>query len=655
MLWALAACSAALAQSAPSAEAASANASPPALSADAQRYLAELQARAQALQLARSPMWRTLLHLRVHPITRVDRSLADDPDFFQSPQGVRDPQAELDATLAAFFDPRPVHALQQSAACRFIARYQWLDEQLHFDAQRLPAPYCPRFDAWRAGLHADRVTLIFPSAYLNSPASMYGHTFLRLDAAPSGQAQSPLLSYAISYAANGDDREGLAFAFKGLTGLYAGQFTNGPYYLKITEYNDLENRDIWEYELALSPAEIKRLVAHTWELGTTRFDYYFFDENCAYHLLSLLDAARPELGLSDQFTWWAIPLDTVRAVTAVPGLVSRVKYRPANSTELKVRAARLGPQASGWAQDLAAQKMAPAQLNALEASPERRALILETAERLTAFDATHRADSTEAAVQARRMKLLVARAALPAGETLVVPTPVDEPTSGHDTARVTLQYGQRQGHGQWTLQARPAYHDLLDPQRGYQRGAAIAFGDMAFSKSANGPWQLARFTPVSIQSMAPNEPLLSARSWRVDFGLARSPVAVSGSRPVVAQLHGGPGLAWELGQDNLLAYAFIDNQAWWDRNLQHRPGVAGSGLAMGLIGDVNTRWRVQAEGYARAYLGGAMQDRGANLATRWQLNRAWNLTGQCQWHWRDEDGRKLQGDRACGAGLQRYF
>ncbi len=69
---------------------------------------------------------------------------------------------------------------------------------------------------------------------------------------------------------------------------------------------------------------------HVWELGPTRFDYYFFDENCAYHLLSLLEVARPGLQLTDRFRWWAIPSDTVRAVTDQPGLLKRVVYRPAS-------------------------------------------------------------------------------------------------------------------------------------------------------------------------------------------------------------------------------------------------------------------------------------------------------------------------------------
>ena len=101
-----------------------------------------------------------------------------------------------------------------------------------------------------------------------------------------------------------------------------------PYYLKVREYTDLENRDIWEYELNLSPEEIDRLLMHAWELGPIHFDYYFFDENCAYHLLGLLEAARPDLELTKGFRWWAIPSDTVREVVKQKGLVKRDPVSP---------------------------------------------------------------------------------------------------------------------------------------------------------------------------------------------------------------------------------------------------------------------------------------------------------------------------------------
>src|SRR5690606_38838539 len=129
--------------------------------------------------------------------------------------------------------------------CRFRARYEWLRQQLQFDAARLPPVACPEFENWYATLNPGAVTLVFPSAYLNSPASMYGHTLLRIDP-PSANTQqatgSVLDSWAINFAADSRDANGLVFAVKGLTGLYPGNFAVLPYYKKVNAYGAIENR-----------------------------------------------------------------------------------------------------------------------------------------------------------------------------------------------------------------------------------------------------------------------------------------------------------------------------------------------------------------------------------------------------------------------------
>ncbi|MEY4414106.1 MAG: hypothetical protein RIQ53_1399, partial [Pseudomonadota bacterium] len=247
--------------------------------------LVELQQRARTLGVHTQRRWLDLLH--VQPLAGIGpaRSLADDPGFFLAPGGARDPEAELQATLAAFFDPAERHAAGQTAQCRFPARKAFLLDVLGLTADALPAQPCPRYDDWRAGIRAERLTLVYAAAYINSPASMFGHTLLRLDP-PEEPAQSPLLSYSISYAvSDAADTADPLFELKGLFGLYPGAFTNAPYYLRVRAYTHMEDRDIWEYALDLSPVERERLLAHTWELGFTRFDYWFFDENCAYHLL----------------------------------------------------------------------------------------------------------------------------------------------------------------------------------------------------------------------------------------------------------------------------------------------------------------------------------------------------------------------------------
>jgi len=53
---------------------------------------------------------------------------------------------------------------------------------------------------------------------------------------------------------------------------------------------------------------------HAWSSGPSISTITFFDENCSYYLLELLEVARPDLDLTQDFRWWAIPSDTVRVV-----------------------------------------------------------------------------------------------------------------------------------------------------------------------------------------------------------------------------------------------------------------------------------------------------------------------------------------------------
>ncbi len=182
-------------------------------------------------------------------------------------------------------------------------------------------------------MNPDAVTLIFPAAYLNNPASMFGHTLLRIDSRTRNE-QTRLLDYTVNYAASTQQERGFTFAMKGLFGGYHGSFSVAPYYAQVKRYGDLENRDIWEYRLTLSYEEVLRMMMHAWELKSAKFDYYFIDENCSYQLLSLLEAARPSLHLLDQFGLWAVPADTIRAVTGVEDLTSSVTFRPSRRTVL---------------------------------------------------------------------------------------------------------------------------------------------------------------------------------------------------------------------------------------------------------------------------------------------------------------------------------
>ena len=124
---------------------------------------------------------------------------------------------------------------------------------------------------------------------------------------------------------------GILFAIRGLIGAYPGRFATIPYYLKIQEYHNLENRDLWEFPLGLSKEGIDRLMRHAWELGRAAFPYYF-TRNCSWQLMPLLDIVDPSLKLSGRFHFWVIPSDTARAALDAAGSASLKSFaepRPA--------------------------------------------------------------------------------------------------------------------------------------------------------------------------------------------------------------------------------------------------------------------------------------------------------------------------------------
>ena len=139
---------------------------------------------------------------------------------------------------------------------------------------------------------------------------MFGHTFLRLDGENQDE-DARLLAYTINYAAdvNPADNE-LFYAYRGLFGGYPGVISVQPYYDKVKEYSDFENRDIWEYVLNLTPDETAQLVRHVWEIQPIRFDYFFIGKLFFSH-------SQP-IGRSTPGSWTSVspscyPSDTVRA------------------------------------------------------------------------------------------------------------------------------------------------------------------------------------------------------------------------------------------------------------------------------------------------------------------------------------------------------
>jgi hypothetical protein len=607
----------------------------PADEATDKAYLVELIHRAAEARLAEEREWHLLLHYRANLLGGWT-SEADDPGFFLAPTGKTGPQAELDATLTQFFSDEPVGRSKQPAQCAFIARYHWLKDKLAFDDRRLPPQRCERFDAWFKELNAQSVTMIFPAAFLNNPASMFGHTLLRID--QKGQTeQTRILAYTINFAADVPPDPGIEYAVKGMMGGYKGNFSTTPYYLKVQEYRDIENRDIWEYRLNLTEEQIERMLMHAWELGNTHFDYYFFKENCSYHILSLLEYADPRLHLMDRFLFWTVPADTVRALTEQPGLVGEVVYRPARSTQIKQKRERLSEDEQGWFGRIMRDPAQARSETFTHLSPDRQAFVLDLASDYLRYRSVTDEGKAEVYKERNRSVLLDRSRLKVLSEALRIEPYTTSPEQGHKTSRAGLGLGWRNGEFFQDLTVRAGLHDLLDPDKGYNPDAQIELGVLSLRHyQQRNQTRLERATLVNIISLTPLDSLFLAPSWKVSAGMetVNRPGCSSCSS---GNINGGLGGAVESHlwrREVLFAFAEVDANVSGGYREQHRIGGGGT---LGALATLSDRWKVMAStSYLRYPLGDRSDDFRVfvgqrytvqdNLALRFEFNRRYDDT-----------------------------
>lgn len=544
-------------------------------------YLTELLAAARHAELHTDPYWHTLLHYKKGTLGL--RSLVDDPDFFAASNGKQDPQAELEGTLRAFFALAPAEG--KHPACRFVARYHWLKQRLSIDESRLPNPGCEPFETLMEEIKPKSITLIFPTSHMNSPASMYGHTLISIETLHD----SDLLSYAVNYSAFTDETFGPFYIVKGLLGMYEGYFSILPYYAKLQEYSDVNDRDIWEYPLDLSSEEVRRLMMHIYELEEIYSDYYFFTENCAYNLLFLLDAARPGLDLTDRGGWWVLPIDTIREIEK-SGLILEATYRPSKSTKIKHLASLLPREGRRDARAIAEGRLAPEAVLEQAIPEEEKATTLDLASELLQYRYMGK-DLPKDTYQKRFLNSLRTRSTLGGSESeerSTIPPP-PRPELGHRSYRLALGGGARENRTFWEMRLRPAYHDLLDDDAGYKRGSQIIFGEAVVRYDPEKEKaRLHSFDLIDIVSIAPRDEFFKHTSWKVKTGFFRRTMD-SGRDHLIYLLNPGFGRAYDGGIPGI-AYVFVETDIHVGGALVDN-WSGGAGASIGLIGNLAGGWK----------------------------------------------------------------
>lgn len=469
-------------------------------------------------KLHESPKWLRLLHYKKDFFGNYV-SEADGKGFFLDKNGKYSPKAELEKSIKVFgstSNPDDNHAI-----CKFPLRFKWLNQQLGMP-WKADFSNCKKYIAFFSKLAARRASIIFSSYYLTNPNSAFGHTLLRLSRYDD-KNETEMLDYGINYAAQAKEKNPLLYAVKGLFGGFIGKFAAIPYYYKIREYSDFEFRDLWSYDLNMSFPEVLEMVDHIWELGHTHFDYFYFRENCAYHLLSILEVARPSLHLTDNYDLYSIPADTIRLLKK-EGLIDEGKRRESTYSRLKRLSKNLSTKDLELAKFIATKpKNTVASVSSL--SHTDAAQILDVS--MEAFDYYNfeKILKDDPATKKAKEHILLARAVNPIISN-TLPTEqesLDSPAVSHSPTRFSLSEKYYDETGKSTrLELRASLHDLLDPQQGSLKESQLEVGKVSFElreQNYHDPKLVFdKLTIFNIKNFPEQNFWSSPMSWELDLG-----------------------------------------------------------------------------------------------------------------------------------------
>ena len=193
----------------------------------------------------------------------------------------------------------------EKVACNYPYRYYVLQKS------NMEIPYydikkCNELQNFINSFQHKHLALVFTSEYTNNPSSAFGHIMLLFYDDKNNMA----IGDTVHFAAKTDQDVGFfKYIYNGIFGKNNGYFIREPFFKKIYEYNMLEQRYMYIYTLDFSQEKIKELLYHLFELRKAKFNYYFFDENCASKTTDILEMVLNENADKKSFY---LPVDTLK-------------------------------------------------------------------------------------------------------------------------------------------------------------------------------------------------------------------------------------------------------------------------------------------------------------------------------------------------------
>lgn len=407
----------------------------------------------QPQPIQQSDPWKKLLHYEDQG-HQTYKSQIQSPQFFIDAQGSSNPSAELKANIERM-------KLDPNYACLFPARAEFLR---NYEGIEGATQTCPELEGWKSKLRGGNVSFVFVTQYISNPASIFGHSFVLFKKEGLPLYLSPTVSNA---AVIPEDISAWDYAVGGLGGKFPSDFSAEPLYFKIQEYNNIENRDLWIYQLQLSTEQIETFLNHLWELSRhTTEGYRFLTKNCSVNAYNALAAIHPDLELIPSGKLYVTPLETMKNLRE---LIVSTTYIPSNRERL-AKAYSAAPEPSKQSLDL----MIKGQKNLLlEKDPDLASFSLDYFEYLKSQQGGKLNEKQEQLY----LDLLKSRASL--GSTKLqeqAPTGLD-PLDSFSTWRLGLNLLRDSRSSLASVSFSPLYHSLVQHQAGFLPNSELIIAD----------------------------------------------------------------------------------------------------------------------------------------------------------------------------------
>ncbi|WFF38146.1 DUF4105 domain-containing protein [Moraxella nasibovis] len=283
----------------------------------------------QIEQLSEQVLWQRLLLLPDDFAMSRRQKLVGESDFFLSDSNGKPINAkdELVAMLSA------IEQGDQVVLCRFPARAHFLANELAKLGVSLAVSDdgCADFHAWVDDIAATRLSLVFAEEHGNNLASAFAHTFMRIDSREDDATGQ--FATAMNYTVKAEPSDGvLSGAIKPLIGGYAGVMEILPYSVKANDYLVKDERDLWEYRLDLSDAEVDQIMRHIWEVRNLARPYYLTHDNCATEIVRLVDVVRADKSIFAKLGAVTTPAKIAQLLQK-EGMITHTHYHPSKSTQ----------------------------------------------------------------------------------------------------------------------------------------------------------------------------------------------------------------------------------------------------------------------------------------------------------------------------------